>query len=227
MSSSTLGLSEPLQAYLLEVSLQEPELCRQLRGQTLSMPEARMLSSPEQVQLLLMLLRMLRATNGLEIGTFTGYTSLRLTLGIPALRLTCCDVNEEYTAVARSYWERAGVAERIDLQLGPALETLDRLRERHGQDAFDFAYIDADKTAYQAYVERCLALVRPGGLIAIDNTLWSGAVADPDDDGEDTVALRRLNRWLHQSRDRGYDLSLVPIGDGLTLLRLHDFVADT
>ncbi|MGD8329830.1 MAG: class I SAM-dependent methyltransferase [Acidobacteriota bacterium] len=219
MSFSSLGLSEELQRYVQEVSLREPPICRRLREQTLAMPRASMLSSPEQVQLLLLLLKMLDAKEALEIGTFTGYTPLRLTLGIPTLRMTCCDVSEEYTAIARSYWREAGVDGRIDLRLAPALETLDGLMADGRAGGFDFAYIDADKVSYRDYVERCLVLVRPGGLIALDNTLWSGSVADPDDNDDDTVALRQLNRWLHEQQEHTYDLSLVPIGDGMTLLR--------
>jgi len=219
MSSSSLGLSEALQQYLLDVSLREPVVCERLRRQTLSMPEATMLSSPEQVQLLLLMLKMLGAKSGIEVGTFTGYTSLRLTLGIPELRMTCCDVSEEFTAIAKTYWRETGVAERIELRLAPALETLDELIANGESAAFDFAYVDADKTAYREYVERCLTLVRPGGLIAIDNTLWSGSVADPGNREEDTLALRQLNHWLYSQEDHEYDLSLVPIGDGLTLLR--------
>jgi predicted O-methyltransferase YrrM len=219
MSGSSLGLSDALQQYLIDVSLHEPEVCRRLRRQTLSLPEAKMRSSPEQVQLLLFMLKMLGATSGLEVGTFTGYTSLRLTLGIPELNMICCDVNEEFTAIADGYWREAGVADRIDLRLSPALDTLDALVEKGASATFDFAYVDADKTSYRAYVERCVTLVRPGGLIAIDNTLWSGAVADPADQSADTLALRRLNTWLYSRDDPPYDLSLVPIGDGLTLLR--------
>lgn len=219
MSNSSLGLDDALQQYLLDVSLREPAVCLRLRQQTLAMPDAKMLTSPEQVQLFLLLLGMLDAKSGIEVGTFTGYTSLRLTLGIPELRMTCCDVSEEYTAIARTYWREAGVDERIDLRLAPALETLDGLIANGKSATFDFAYIDADKTAYRKYVERCLALVRPGGLIAIDNTLWSGAVADPANHEEDTLALRQLNDWLYSQEDYEYDLSLVPIGDGLTLLR--------
>ena len=219
MSNSSLGLSEALQQYLLDVSLHEPEVCRRLRQQTLAMPNASMLSAAEQVQLLLLLLKMLGAKNGLEVGTFTGYTSLRLTLGIPDLRMTCCDVSEEFTGIAQTYWREAGVAERIDLRLAPALETLDELIENGKSSTFDFAYIDADKAAYREYVERCMILVRPGGLIAIDNVLWSGRVADPENCDDDTLALRQLNEWLHSQEDYEYDLSLVPIGDGLTLLR--------
>jgi predicted O-methyltransferase YrrM len=219
MSTTSLGLGEDLQQYLLDVSLHEPELCQQLRVQTVSMAEGRMISSPEQVQLLLLLFKMLQARSGIEVGTFTGYTSLRLTLGISDLRMTCCDINEEFTAIGRDFWQQAGVDQRIDLRIAPALETLDDLIAKGQSASFDFAYIDADKTSYRAYVERCLALVRPGGLIALDNTLWGGSVADPQDNEDDTIALRQLNSWLYSQRDHDYDLSLVPIGDGLTLLR--------
>ncbi len=221
MSNSSLGLSEALQQYLLDVSLREPTLCQRLREQTLLMSEAKMLSSPEQVQLLLLMLKMLDARTGLEVGTFTGYTSLRLTLGIPELRMICCDISDDFTAIARTYWREAGVDERIELRLAPALDTLDALISDGKSGTFDFAYVDADKTAYRGYVERCLALVRPGGLIAIDNTLWSGSVADPENHEADTLALRQFNNWLYSQEDYEYDLSLVPIGDGLTLVRLN------
>jgi len=178
-----------------------------------------MLSSPEQVQLLLMMFKMLKAKSGLEVGTFTGYTSLRLTLGIPELRMTCCDISEEFTAIARTYWREAGVDERIDLCLAPALETLDELIADGRTGAFDFAYVDADKAAYREYVERCLTLVRPGGVIAVDNTLWHGWVADPGNREDDTLVLRQFNDWLYAREASEYDLSLVPIGDGLTLVR--------
>jgi predicted O-methyltransferase YrrM len=219
MSTTSLGLGEDLQQYLLEVSLHEPELCRLLRVKTVSMAEGMMISSPEQVQLLLLLFKMLRARSGIEVGTFTGYTSLRLTLGIPDLHMICCDISEEFTAIGRNYWQQAGVEERINLRIAPALETLDDLIARGQSASFDFAYIDADKSSYRDYVERCLALVRPGGLIALDNTLWNGSVADPQDNEDDTIALRQLNSWLYSQQDHDYDLSLVPIGDGLTLLR--------
>jgi predicted O-methyltransferase YrrM len=183
------------------------------------MAEGMMISSPEQVQLLLLLFKMLRARSGIEVGTFTGYTSLRLTLGIPDLHMICCDISEEFTAIGRNYWQQAGVEERINLRIAPALETLDDLIARGQSASFDFAYIDADKTSYRDYVERCLALVRPGGLITLDNTLWNGSVADPQDNEDDTIALRQLNSWLYSQQDHDYDLSLVPIGDGLTLLR--------
>ena len=219
MSTASIGLSDALQAYLLEVSLHEPEPCRQLREQTLEMPEANMLSSPEQVQLILLLAKMLGAKRGLEIGTFTGYTALRLTLGMPALKITCCDLSKEYTAIARQHWQAAGVDARIELELAPARQTLDLLLDEGFEGAYDFAYIDADKTGYRDYVESCLALVRPGGLILLDNVLWSGAVIDADDTSEDTRALRELNAWIHANARNRYDLSLLPIGDGLTVIR--------
>jgi caffeoyl-CoA O-methyltransferase len=219
MSTTSLGLGEDLQQYLLDVSLHEPELCLQLRTQTVAMAEGMMISSPEQVQLLLLLFKMLQARRGIEVGTFTGYTSLRLTLGIPGLQMTCCDISEEFTAIGQNFWQRAGVDQRIDLRIAPALETLDNLIAKGQAASFDFAYIDADKTSYRDYVERCLKLVRPGGLITLDNTLWSGSVADPQNNEDDTIALRQLNSWLYSQQDYDYDLSLVPIGDGLTLLR--------
>ncbi len=221
MSTSTLGLDETLQKYLLEVSLHEPEACLRLRQQTLNMPEAHMISSPEQVQLLKLLFKMLDAKNGLEIGTFTGYTTLRLTMAMPKLNMTCCDVSEEFTRVASEHWQAAAVRDRIDLQIAPAQQTLDGLIDEGFEGAYDFAYIDADKSGYRGYVESCLVLVRPGGLITLDNVLWSGSVADPEDTSEDTVALRELNRWIFSQAPGRYDLSLIPIGDGLTVMRKY------
>lgn len=221
MSSSSFGLDDRLQDYLLEVSLNEPEACARLREKTLTMTEANMISSPEQVQLLKLLFKMQGARNGLEIGTFTGYTSLRLTMAMPDLKMTCCDLSEEYTAIAREHWQAASVDDRIDLQLGPAQQTLDRLLDEGFEGAYDFAYIDADKGGYKSYVESCLTLVRNGGLITLDNVLWGGSVADPEDNSDDTVALRELNAWLYERAPGRYDLSLVPIGDGLTILRKY------
>jgi predicted O-methyltransferase YrrM len=221
MSTSSIGLDNRLQRYLLDVSLQEPEACARLREQTLQMPDANMISSPEQVQLLKLLFKMLNARNGLEIGTFTGYTSLRLTMAMPELRMTCCDINEDYTSVAREYWRSANVEDRIDLNLGPAQETLDRLIDEGFEGAYDFAYIDADKSGYRSYVESCLSLVRNGGLITLDNVLWGGAVVDSEDNSEDTVALRELNAWIYERAPGRFDLSLIPIGDGLTVMRKY------
>jgi len=221
MSTSSIGLDEILQQYLLDVSLHEPKACRRLREQTLDMPDANMISSPEQVQLLLLLFKMLNAKQGLEIGTFTGYTSLRLTLGMPELKMTCCDVSEDFTRIARQHWQAASVQDRIDLQLAPAGQTLARLIDEGQQGAYDFAYIDADKSGYRSYVESCLLLVRPGGLITLDNVLWSGSVVDAGDTSDDTVALRELNQWIHAQAPGSYDLSLIPIGDGLTVMRKY------
>lgn len=221
MSTSTLGLDDSLQQYLLDVSLHEPEACERLRAQTMGMADANMISSPEQVQLLKLMCKMLNAKNGLEIGTFTGYTSLRLTMAMPELKMTCCDISETFTAIAREHWQAAAVQDRIDLQIAPAQQTLDGLIDEGFEGAYDFAYIDADKTAYRGYVEACLVLVRPGGLIMLDNVLWGGSVIDPQDTSEDTVALRELNRWIHQQAPGRYDLSMIPIGDGLTVMRKY------
>ena len=222
MSSSSIGLDETMQEYLLDVSLHEPEACRLLREQTLTLPDANMISSPEQVQLLFLLCKLLGAKNGLEVGTFTGYTSLRLTMGMPELKMICCDISKEFTAIATEHWQAANVDDRIDLQIGSAQQTLDGLIDEGFEGAFDFAYIDADKSGYRGYVESCLVLVRPGGLITLDNVLWGGSVTDPEDTSEDTVALRELNSWLHQRAPGRFDLSLVPIGDGLTILRKYN-----
>lgn len=221
MSASSIGLDDRLQEYLLDVSLHEPEACARLREQTLAMPDANMISSPEQVQLLVLLFKLLDARNGLEIGTFTGYTSLRLTIAMPALKMTCCDLSKEFTDVANQHWRAANVRGRIDLQLAPAQQTLDRLIDEGFEGAFDFAYIDADKTGYKAYVGSCLSLVRSGGLITLDNMLWNGSVADPEDSSDDTVALRDVSSWLRGRAQGRFDLSLVPIGDGLTILRKY------
>ena len=221
MSTSSIGLDDRLQQYLLDVSLHEPEACLRLREQTLAMPDANMISSPEQVQLLKLLFKMIDASNGLEIGTFTGYTSLRLTMAMPQLRMTCCDLSREYTDIAREHWRAANVEDRIDLQLGPAQQTLDHLIDEGFEGAYDFAYIDADKSGYKSYVESCLTLVRNGGLITLDNVLWGGAVADPEDNSDDTLALRELNQWLYERAPGRFDLSLIPIGDGLTVLRKY------
>lgn len=221
MGSASIGLDDRLQEYLLEVSLHEPEICARLRDRTRAMPEANMISSPEQVQLIELLCKLLGARCGIEIGTFTGYTALRLALGLPELRMTCCDLSEEFTAIALEYWQQAGVDERIDLKLGPARQSLDELLAAGNAGAYDFAYIDADKGGYRGYAEACLQLVRAGGLVMLDNVLWSGLVADPGDDSEDTEALRDVNAWLHELAPGRFDLSLIPIGDGLTVLRKY------
>jgi predicted O-methyltransferase YrrM len=219
MSFASIGLDDRLQHYLLDVSLHEPEACARLRERTLELRDSMMISSPEQVQLLALLGKMLGARRGLEIGTFTGYTTLRLTLDLPDLRMTCCDVSEEFTAIAREHWHEAGVGERVELLLGPADKSLEKMLTDGQAGIYDFAYIDADKGGYRTYVEYCLQLVRSGGLVMLDNVLWDGLVADPSDDSEDTEALRDVNAWLYETAPGCFDLSMIPIGDGLTLLR--------
>jgi len=172
--------------------------------------------APEQGQFMALLVQLIGAKKTLEVGVFTGYSSLSVALALPAdSKIIACDVSEEYTAIARRYWQQAGVADKIDLRLAPAIETLDQLLAASVAQTFDFAFIDADKENYDAYYERCLQLVRPGGLIAIDNVLWSGRAADPLDQDQSTQAIRAFNEKLHD--DERITLSLVPIADGLTL----------
>jgi O-methyltransferase len=219
MSAKTINLTAALHEYLLRNSLREPPILARLRAATAAMPNANMQISPEQGQFMQLLARLTGARRCIEIGTFTGYSSLAVALAMaPEGRLIACDVSAEWTAIARQFWREAGVADRIELRLQPALDTLDELL-RSGAEPFDLAFIDADKTGYRAYYDRLLGLVRPGGLIAVDNTLWNGRVADPADTSADTVALRAFNEHVH--RDERVDLSLVPIGDGLTLLRVR------
>jgi len=218
MSTRSISLSDDLYDYLLSVSLRESGLQRRLRDETAANPMSRMQISPEQGQFMALLARLIGARRCLEVGVFTGYSSLAVALALPADgSIVACDVSEEWTAVARRYWTEAGVADKIDLRLAPALETLDSLLAAGGGGSFDFAFIDADKTNYLGYYERALELLRPGGLVAVDNTLWSGRVAQPEVVDPDTVALRHFNERLR--RDDRVDLSLLPVGDGLTLAR--------
>jgi predicted O-methyltransferase YrrM len=216
MSSRSISLTDSLYGYLLEVSLREPDLLLRLREETAADPMARMQISPEQGQFMALLVRLMGARRCIEVGVFTGYSSLCVANALPVDgRIIACDVSEHWTGIARRYWEEGGVAHKIDLRLAPAVETLDSLLAAGGSASYDFAFIDADKTNYVAYYERSLELLRPGGLVAVDNTLWSGRVADPEVADEDTVALRHFNEHLH--RDERVDLSLLPVGDGLTL----------
>lgn len=219
MSNRTINLDDRLHRYLLSVSLREPDVLRRLREETAAMPQHNMQIAPEQGQFMALLVQLTGARRALEIGTFTGYSSLSVALAMPDDgRVLCCDTSEKYTDVARRYWDEAGVFGKIDLRIATAIETLDSLlRDPNNKGAFDFAFIDADKTNYDNYYERCLDLIRRDGLIAFDNTLWDGKVADDVETDDDTVALRALNKKLHA--DRRIDLSLVPIGDGLTLCR--------
>ncbi len=217
MSNRSINLSDEVYRYLIDLSLREHPVSTALRAATRGHPRAGMQISPEQGQFMALLVKLIGAKKTLEIGVFTGYSSLATALALPEDgRIVACDISEEFTAIGRAHWARAGVAHKIDLRLAPATRTLDGLIEAGQSGSFDFAFIDADKTSYDAYYERCLTLVRQGGLIAIDNVLWEGDVARHSTDA-DTLALQQLNLKLHQ--DERVDLSVLPLGDGLTLAR--------
>jgi caffeoyl-CoA O-methyltransferase len=220
MSNRTIALTDPLYDYLLSVSLREPALLAELRAETALSPDVQMQIAPEQGQFMALLVHLIGARRCLEIGVFTGYSSLVTALALPADgSIVACDVSEEWTAVARRYWRRAGVEHKIDLKLAPALETLDGLLAEGSAASFDFVFLDADKENYPAYYERIYTLLRTGGLLAIDNTLWSGRVLDPRERDQETVGIRRLNDLL--LRDPRVEISLLPLADGLTLVRKH------
>ena len=217
MARRSLDLDDRLYDYLLKVGVRESDLLKELRAETSKLSGAGMQIGPDQGAFMHLLAGVIGARRALEIGTFTGYSSLCVASALPADgKLICCDVSEEYTSIARNYWRRAGLESKIELRLGPAVATLDRLIEAKVEE-FDFVFIDADKTNYVNYYERALQLVRTGGLIAIDNVLWDGDVADPKKDDEDTVAIRALNDKIHA--DERVTLSMIPLGDGLTLAR--------
>jgi predicted O-methyltransferase YrrM len=216
MSNFQTPIGPELAAYIRSVSLREPDLLRRLRDETALRADATMQLSPEQGQFLGMLVRMTGATRAIEVGVFTGLSSLHVALAMPPEgRLIACDVNAETTAIARHYWSEAGVADKIDLRIAPAIETLDALFDGGAAETFDFAFVDADKENYRHYYERILRLLRPGGLAAFDNVLWHGTVIDDAVQDKDTSAIREFNAKLHLD-DRVW-LSLVAIGDGLTL----------
>jgi caffeoyl-CoA O-methyltransferase len=204
-------LPEKISRYIHQHSVREPEILRELRAATASLPNAGMQIGADQGQFMALLVQAIGARNCLDIGTFTGYSALAVALALPADgRIVCCDINEEWTAIGKPFWKKAGVEKKIDLRIGPALETLKKLK-----GPFDFVFIDADKGNYHSYYEACLRMVRRGGVIALDNTLCSGWVADNARDDDDTVALRAFNDKLH--RDKRVALSLLPLGDGVTL----------
>jgi caffeoyl-CoA O-methyltransferase len=211
-------LPESVERYVADEVTMQSDVQRRLRAETASLPNAGMQISPDQGALLALLARTIGTRRAIEVGTFTGYSSLAVALALPSDgQLVCCDINDEWTRIARRYWLEAGVSARIDLRLGPAVDTLAALRREHGAGAFDFAFIDADKTSYDAYYEGCLALVRSGGLIALDNMLWGGKVADAGAHDPDTDALRALSIKI---RDDGrVDACLLTVGDGVMLAR--------
>lgn len=216
MSNRTIQIDDRLYEYLLQVSLREAPLLAELRQETMQLEMARMQIAPEQGQFMAMLLRLLGARRCLEVGTFTGYSALSFAMAMPDDSLVVTlDNSEEWTAIARRYWQRAALHHRIELRFG---EAMDSLRDLLQEDApsFDFMFIDADKTGYKDYIELGLQLVRTGGVIALDNTLWGGRVADDAIQDKDTRAIRALNSALHA--DPRFELSLVPVADGLTLL---------
>jgi caffeoyl-CoA O-methyltransferase len=209
-------MSDTLSAYMLSVSLREPDVLTRLREETSRLSMSLMQIAPEQGQFMQLLVKALGIRRAIEVGVFTGYSTLCVALAMPDDgRIVACDINKEWTDIAQRYWKEARVDNKIELRLAPALDTLDALIDEQLQNKFDFAFIDADKAGYKDYYERVLALIRPGGLIAIDNTLWNGSVTDESDQTESTQAIRAINRHLHT--DERVDISLLPIGDGLTL----------
>ncbi|MDG9668111.1 O-methyltransferase [Hahella sp. CR1] len=218
MSKQTLNMNDSLYQYLQVTGVRESKVLHALRDETNRHEMARMQIAPEQGQFLTLLTKLTGARKAIEVGTFTGYSSICIAEGLPKDgKLICCDVSEEWTSIARRYWCLAGLTDRIDLRLAPAMETLNKLLGEGHARTFDFAFIDADKTNYDNYYEACLRLLRPGGLIAVDNVLWDGKVADPRERDDDTCAIRALNEKL--MRDKRIDYSMVPIADGVSLAR--------
>lgn len=218
MSTRTLSVDDRLYAYLLRTTLREPKVLTDLRQETAKLEGRGMQVAPEQAQFMRLLVESLGVRRAIEVGVFTGYSSTAVALSLPKDGLlVACDVSEEWTRTARKYWREAGVEGLIELRLGPALDTLDELLREGAAGSFDFAFVDADKENYLGYYDRCFALVRKGGLIAFDNALWDGRVADPEDQSESTKGIRLLNDRLHG--DERVTISLVPIGDGMMLAR--------
>ncbi len=218
MGSRSIGLPDAVEAYVQRWGVREADVLGRLRAETASHPRGQMQISPDQGALLGLLVDLLGARRCLEIGTFTGYSSLAVALALPDDgTIVCCDISDTYTAIARRYWAEAGVAHKVDLRLGPAVETLDALLADGAAGTFDLAFIDADKTGYPAYWERSVALVRPGGVIAIDNVLWGGAVADPTVDDPDTRTLREVNEQV--ASDSRVRHVMLAIADGMTIAR--------
>ncbi len=218
MSPQSLTLTNELHQYIVDTGIREPQVLAELRARTAQHPQQRMLLSPEQGQLMSMLVKLLGARRTLDVGTFTGYSSTVVALALPDDgEVISCDVNEQDTTVAQEFWRRAGVESKVDLRLAPALETLDGLIEDGESSTFDFSFIDADKGNYINYFQRSLELVRVGGVIAVDNTLWSGRVLEADPEHGTTVSIKAFNDYAHA--EQRVELVMVPVGDGLTLAR--------
>jgi predicted O-methyltransferase YrrM len=213
--------SDDLYRYMLDVSVREPDLLEELREETRSVEGSDMQTPPEAGQFLFFLTRLLEAERALEVGVYTGYSSLRIARALPPEgQLVACDVSETWTRIARRYWQRAGLADRVDLRLGPALDTMDDLLDDGAAGTFDLIFLDADKERYVQYYERAYDLVRQGGLVVVDNVLWAGRVADPSHTDDETAGIRRLNERIRE--DDRVEHSLVPIGDGYSLVRKPD-----
>jgi len=218
MSNVSMGLPPDLQDYLVRHGVRETELLKRLRDETALLPQHNMQIAPEQGALLALLVELIGARRCLEIGTFTGYSSLVVATAMPPDgTIVCCDVSEEWTAIARRYWAEAGVADRVDLRLAPALTTLDQLIAGGAEGTFDFAFVDARKSEYPEYHERVVRLLRPGGLAAYDNVLWGGGVVDDSMQDEETLGVRRLNERL--AADERVTIAMLPLADGVTLAR--------
>ena len=218
MSTRTIPMTDTLHAYLLDVTVPTSPVHTALRERTAALSDGGMQISPEQGQFMHVLTKLLGVKRALEVGTFTGFSALRVAEALPSDgELVCCDVSEEWTRIAREHWQQAGVSDRIRLHLAPARQTLERLVADGQADSFDMAFIDADKEQYSVYYELCLQLVRPGGAILLDNMLWNGQVANPDNVKPGTLAIRSMNETI--AADTRVDAVLIPIGDGLTLAR--------
>ncbi|WP_342147476.1 class I SAM-dependent methyltransferase [Rickettsiella endosymbiont of Aleochara curtula] len=218
MSNQTINLSNTLHQYMLSVSVREPAILKSLRETTQQLSSHGMQISPEQGQLMAFLIELTGAKKTLEIGVYTGYSALVVALALPEMgKIIACDINTETTSIAQDFWQKAGVSNKIDLKLAPALDTLDNLIKQNHSDSFDFIFIDADKQNYLNYYERSLILLRPGGLMLVDNVLWSGRVADTHAHDKQTLAIREFNQAIYQ--DKRISMCLIPIGDGLTLIR--------
>lgn len=218
MSAKTIFLDQPVYDYLRDVSLRESEVMLALRHETAELEMAMMQIAPEQGQFMTLLVQLLGVRRAIEVGTFTGYSALAIAMGLPEDGcLIACDISDEWTAIGKRYWRLAGQTDKIELRLAPAIETLDGLLNDGQAGKFDFAFIDADKESYLSYYERCLQLLRPGGLIVVDNVLWDGSVAEPENQKPDTCAIREFNLFV--KHDTRIDISMIPVGDGLSLIR--------